>query len=582
MYAHSFATGRRKRAYHLSASMHFLDGRAFLAPATLRKAMCGRRYDVLLFIVSSILLPGAVGSSWAQTQSLTPAQQKADSAYQEGMRLLRQRHYAEALERFKEVEQFTPHLPQGYTGEGISLALMGKPEQAVAALHKALEIDPTYWVARRELGIIEWQLNRRDEAAKDLAQVAKLFPDDPSVNVILGEYQFENKNYAQANELFSKSSAQVATSSRLSLMAAQALIKTGQFQKAAASLEALTLAPGLTPQQRFQVAWLLGEAKNYSKAIQAFNALPRDFSDPFGRGYGLALAYYESGQYAKCVKTLFRLEAQGMTRPELFSLLGAAEEKSGHTLQAYDAFRQGIYRFPHDDENYLNISTLAVQHFNYDVALQVLGSGIREIPNDYKLFLTRGVVYTLRKELVKAQADYEKALALAPQESSAYVSLGICFMDQDRYAEAAQIFRQGIQKQVNDVLLYYFLADSLFRQGITASSPLYQEALDAVQRSIHLDPNFAYAYLQRGRLELIRNETDEAIRDFERARQLAPDSRTILYQLGVAYRKAGRKDEAEKLFARVSEASKEEAAQFRKGKLMEIMVTLSNNRAGPP
>lgn len=562
--------------------MYFLDGRAFLAPATLRKVMSGSRYGILLFIGLCILPAGVGGPAQAQSQSLTLAQQKADRAYQEGMKLLRQKQYAEALGRFKEVEQFTPRLPQGYTGEGISLALMGNPEQAVSALHKALEIDPTYWVARRELGIIEWQLKRKDEAAKDLAQVAKLFPDDPSVNIILGEFQFEKENYAQANEFFSKASAQVAANPRLSLMAAQALIKTGRLQEASASLEALNLMPNLNSQQRFEIAWLLGEAKDYSKAIQAFNALPPDFSDPFGRGYGLALAYYESGQYAKCVKTLLRLEAQGMTRPELFGLLGAAEEKSGHTLQAYEAFRRGIYRFPHDDENYLNISTLAVQHFNYDVALQVLGSGIREIPNDYKLFLTRGVVYTLRKELAKAQADYEKALALAPRESSAYVSLGICFIDQDRYAEAAQIFRQGIQKQVKDVLLYYFLADSLFRQGITASSPIYQEALDAVQKSIHLDPNFAYAYLQRGRLELIRNQTDAAIQDLEHARHLEPDSRTILYQLAVAYRRAGRKDEAEKLFTRVSEASKEEAARFRKGKLMEIMVTLSNNGAGPP
>lgn len=527
------------------------------------------------------LILSAGGVCTGQSQPLTPSERKADQAYEQGMKLLRAKQYPAALAQFKQVEQYTPHLPQGYTGEGIALALMGQPEQSVAALEKALQMDPNYWVARRELGIIDWQLNRKAEAAKELNAVVKLFPTDPTVNVILGQYEFENDRFAKASDFFSKASPQVAADPRLSLMAAEAFIKTGRATEAAAQLETLSHDPGLTPAQQFKIAWLLGEAKDYPAAIRLFNSLPQDFPDSFGRGYGVALAYFEQKQYAECIKALTDLKARSEVRPALFSLLGAAEEKSGQTLKAYDAFRQGILRFPRDDENYLNISTLSVEHLNYDVARQVLTSGIREIPGDYKLFLARGVVYTLRKEMSEAQADYEKALALAPGESSTYIALGICFMDQDRFAEAAQIFRQGIQKQIKDVLLYYFLADALFHQGVTASSPLYPAALAAVEGSLKLDPDFAYGYLQRGRLELIRNQTENAVTDLEHARSLAPHSRTILYQLGIAYRRAGRQAEAAKLFARVAEASKEEAAQFRKGKLMEIMMTVSNNGQSP-
>lgn len=72
-----------------------------------------------------------------------------------------------------------------------------------------------------------------------------------------------------------------------------------------------------------------------------FNSLPQDYPDRFSRNYGLALAYFENKQYADCVRVLKPLEADN-SRPELFSLLGVAEEKAGDTKAAYDAFRQAI------------------------------------------------------------------------------------------------------------------------------------------------------------------------------------------------------------------------------------------------
>lgn len=520
---------------------------------------------------------GMSPARYGRSQILTPLQRQADAAYQKGMKLLREKQYAQALQQFRWIERYIPSLPQGYTGEGIALALAGKPEQALTQLAKALQLDPSYWVARRERGIIEWNLNRKDDAAKDLGTVAKLFPDDPSVNVILGQYEFQNKNDAQAVGFFSKAPAEVAASRRLSLMAAQALIKTGAVKKAAFALESLSVAPGLTPEQQFRIGWLLGEAKDYPGAIRVFNSLPQEFTNPFGRDYGIALAYFEEGDYEQCIRTLGELKSQGILRPTLFSLSGTAEEKRGSLVQAYSAFREGIYKFPHDDENYLNIATLAVQHVSYEIAVQVLSSGIQEIPDDYRLFLSRGVVYALRNELLNAQADFERALTLAPNKSTVYVVLGTCLIDEDKYAAAAAVLQQGIRKQLKNVLLYYFLTDAILRQGITAQAPLYREALAAVQNSLKLDPNFAYGHLQRGRLELMSRQLNAAICDLEQARVLAPNSKAILYQLAVADRRAGRNADAERFFDEVTEASKEEDASFRKAKLIEAMVAVSNS-----
>jgi len=539
---------------------------------------CGNSRQAIRRALAALLLSGITVAyprpGFGQVTS--PTEQREAALYQEGMRLLREKSYSQALEQFRKLEQSAPNLPQGYTGEGIALALNGKMEEAIPVLQKAVEIDPSYWVARRELGIIDWQLSRKEAAAKELTAVVKLSPDDIPVNAILGEYNFEIKNYTAAVQCFSKARAQVAQSFPLSLMDSEALIKSGHPEEGIEELDRLIATPNLSPQQQFRIAWLLGDAGAYTKAIRMFNALPADFADPFARDYGIALAYYEDGKYADCIQSLTALKQRGIVRAELFSLLGAAQEVSGHQAQAEDAFKSGVEHFPKEDDNYLDSATLAAKDQDYIAAVNILTTGLQQIPENYKLFLTRGVAYSLQGDLRKAQLDYEKAVALAPKEPSPYLALGICFMDQNQYAAAADILREAIQKGLADVKLNYFFVDALSRQGLTASSPNYQEALATVQAAIALNPEFPYSYLQRAKLELMASHLQEAIADLEHAQKLDPNSTAIAYQLATAYRLAGKTAESNKLFAQVSNMTKLQDAEFRQSTLMGVMGSISN------
>jgi tetratricopeptide (TPR) repeat protein len=186
------------------------------------------------------------------------------------------------------------------------------------------------------------------------------------------------------------------------------------------------------------------------------------------------------------------------------------------------------------------------------------------------------VAYSLQGDLRKAQVDYERAVSLAPKEPNPYLALGICFIDQNQYAAAADILREAIQKGLADVKLNYFLVDALSRQGLTATSPHYQEAVGTVEAAIKLNPEFPYSYLQRAKLELMANHLQEAIVDLEHAQKLDPDSTAIAYQLATAYRLAGRTADSNKLFAQVSNATRLQDAEFRQSALMGVMGSISN------
>ena len=517
-------------------------------------------------------------ASPAQTHPDRSSNQEADSAYQQGMRLLDQKRYSEALEQFRSVERIAPRLPQGPGGEGIALALMGKPEQAVEALQQALHIDPSFWVARRELGIVYWSQGRKEQASQELQQLAELFPDDTAINIILGQYEFEQGNYAKALGYFAKTPSPVEQDARLSLMKGKSLLATGQKNEAGQVLQALANRPDLTPELEFQTAWALGQAEMYPSAIKLFESLPANFPDRFRREYGLALAYFENKQYPDCVRVLKPLAATD-THPNLLSLLGVAEEKTGDTKAAYDAFRRGILTNPKEAENYMNIATLSCRHLNYDLAVQILTSGIERIPGLHELYLSRGIAYTLKASFDEARADFHRSISMAPDDPGNYVALGLCELETGHLDEAVQSFEKAESAGAREPNAYYFLAEALIQKGIEPGSAAFAKAKQSLDKALELDPALSYAYLDRAKLALRANQIDSAISDLERARSTEPNSRTIAYLLAQTYQRKGEKERAVPLFAQVGSASDEEARQFRKDALTQALVVISGNES---
>jgi tetratricopeptide (TPR) repeat protein len=535
---------------------------------------CSAGLTVSLALIT--LLPAAVQTNdKTQGQSESAAHEQVDAAYQRGMKLLQEKRYADALEQFQLVARGAPRSPQGPSGEGITLALMGRPEEAIEALKRALALDPTFWAAQRELGIVYWSQNLKEESARQLEPVIALHPDDGPVSVILGQYKFEHADYRQALVYLSRVPAQVATDPRLSLIAAEAQLKTGQTAEAGATLKRLIGRTGLTNEQSFKLAWLLGQAKLFKPAIDLFSYLPANYPDEFRRYYGLALAYFGAEAYDKTIAVLNALRAHGNTRPELFGLLGVAEEKSGHTKEAYDAFRQGILTSPADAQNYLNIATLACEHLNYDLAAEILTSGIERIPNSHELFLSRGIAYTLKAQFALAQQDYNRAIELAPSEAGSYLAMGLSQLEAGDLDGAIQSFEKSSARENKDALSYYFVAEALIQKGVSPGTEAFDQAKQAADTAISLDRGFAYAYRDRAKLELQAKETDRAIIDLERAWAADPKSSSIAYLLAQAYQQKGRSSEANELFAQVREATDREAREFRRDSLTQTLVVIS-------
>jgi tetratricopeptide (TPR) repeat protein len=541
-----------------------------------------RRGWCLCQILISVSLPLiAASQSFAQSPNSTNGHQTSaaasseDSIYQSAMSLVHQKRYDGALVQFRLLETRFPQHPQGFTGEAIVLALTGESQRAVDILKKALEIDPNYWLARRELGVVYWSVGLKQESADQLGPLVHLHPDDGPVNMILGQYELERKNYEKALAYFSRIPAEMAADPNLALMGAEAQLHGSEKERAEQTLRGLEGRPDLTDEVRFRLAWLLGQARLSKEAVQEFNKLSPNYPDQFRRSYGLALAHFAEQDYQECVQTLKSLLGTGMTQPEIYSLMGVAEERSGHTQEAYQAFRTGILKNPSNTQNYLNIATLSSEHQDYALAAQMLTEAIARNPQAHELFLSRGIAYTLAARFSDAKQDYQRAVELAPEDYGVYLAMGISEQETGNLDDAVRSFREAIAHEPKDPRSYCFLTETLMQKGAVSGGSDFEEAQRSINTALSLEPNFAHAYADRAKLELSRGNTKKAIDDLERARSADPKSRQIAYALARAYQRDGDKAKADVMFREVRDQSDEDEGQFARDSLTNTLTVVS-------
>ncbi len=501
------------------------------------------RWILILALVSAVYV--SVVCSY-ETGSAAPAQVFVpdDAA---GLRLLILQKYDKALEQFRLAAKLAPCNPEPLNLEGISLTLLGRREEADRAFQKALELDPDFWVARRELAANYLHDGKTKEAANQLTEVLELAPDDQTANFLFGQISYAQQDCPSALDHFGRAGPREGQVP-VELMVAECDIATGQVETARSVLDRIKAEPALELLSRFKLGWLWGRIGEYEEAINAFNSLPANYPDPASRGYALALAYSGAGHDVECAEILKGLIARGHERSDIDALLGVSDDRLDRPEDAYMAFQNALRLDPHDEENFLNLANFCARTAQYDLALQYASQGIQALPESYRLYLCRGLLLEEREQWTQADADYHKAHELAPRAPEVFQSLALLYIEEGQLNEAVRILEDANRMAPNPGN-DYLLAETFIRQGAASSSSnQYHQAIQALDACLDLDSKFVYCYFDRGKLKFTAGDVDGAIADLEKARALKPNATDIIYKLAEAYRRAGRK-EAAGLFA---------------------------------
>lgn len=185
-----------------------------------------------------------------------------------------------------------------------------------------------------------------------------------------------------------------------------------------------------------------------------------------------------------------------------------------------------------------------------------------------------GVIRAVRGDDSAALKALREAIAFAPNHFDAQFSLGRLLFGMGDDNGAIRAFRIATTLKPSHPQALFFLASTQERSGdivgaltsyrsLIATHPEMfeghlglgvlltkrgsanrEEGLKELRRALEINTNLYEARVALGRALVANGQAQDAIEHLERAAQLAPDNPEPHYQLSLAYRRLGRKDEA--------------------------------------
>ncbi len=206
--------------------------------------------------------------------------------------------------------------------------------------------------------------------------------------------------------------------------------------------------------------------------------------------------------------------------------------------------REATRLAPDDENNYIDLVALCIDHDAFDLGFEVLGVGLHYLPQSDRLIFQRGVLHAMRSEFDLAEQDFQLASQLAPEKNLSYVGLGVTYLQAGSLAEAVRTLRDRVKQKPDDAILLYLLGEALMRSGAAPGDSDFTEARTALERSVRFNAAFVPSHVELGKIYLRENRLDEAVVLLEKARALDPREKAVYSQLLVAYRRQKKPEQA--------------------------------------
>jgi len=366
---------------------------------------------------------------------------------------------------------------------------LGGTDDALAALDRALEIEPSYSEARVLRARIRIDNGDAEAALDDLRRARKRFPEDRDLALgvvrLLVKTERTDDARAQIRETFEQFGDDGFAVYSLALLAMQ----IGAWSDAQIYLERMLAMDQRTSTAHYYLARIAHQDGDCDTALR---------------------------HYIKVGRGDHRFDA-GLQAAECMAELGRADEARLHL----DRMRK---RYDEPRARIRIASTLArVEHIAGDPAraLAVLGDAVEQYPDQLDLRYSRALTAAEQDRFELARSDLERILEREPDNARALNALGYMLANRNlELARARDMIERALEQNPQDPATIDSMGWVLYRQGE------YRQALDYLREAWELDPDPEIA-AHLGEVLWALDRRDEARTIWDEARELSPDSEIL-------------------------------------------------------
>ncbi len=475
--------------------------------------------------------------------------------------------HARADASFLEAIRLSPSSPAPYNNLGISYLRQNRGEEALKTFNRALVIDPRNVTAHYNLGLLFMKSGDLGKSVAHLEQARSLRPQDPSILFNLARAYFQMGSYASA-VLTLKELDRLPVSSRLAEVQnlfGTVLTRVGQLDEAIARLRrAAGLDPaGSDPHYKLALVWQ--KKGNLDEALKEIQEAIRLQKPPVAEHY-LALGMIhrernETERADRAFKRAFEIAPDAQSTRFALAVLLRDAGRYPEAVREFERVRSLGRSYDLD----VNLAMTYYLSGDFPRALNLLEEISAASPGSkpasfYKLLAE---VYAKLERWSDALGTLEKAIELDPRNPILYFDLGLVFVNLNALRQAEELFL-GVLKHIPEAPeLYVGLAQARMFQDH------YLEALEALERAIALDPNYAEAHYLMGNCWNELNRYAEARRAYEKAISLAPERDDFHFSFASALETTGEEEAAWREFEKVVSLNPNSAdGHYRLGRLL--------------
>ena len=230
-------------------------------------------------------------------------------------------------------------------------------------------------------------------------------------------------------------------------------------------------------------------------------------------------------------------------RGEALWFLYLETKNTAHAREALEAGAEALRLQPNSAEVRYTVALALDGTGRHEEAIEELQRALAVRPNYEDARRSLGQILARQGRIDEAIAEFQKAIELRPNSWANFSALGLSLYQADRYEEAAKAFSRVIELQPESALGHQQLGVTYQMLGKK------DEALDSYGKAIAIAA-LPQAYSAIGVLLHERGDYAGAVDAYQKAIAIRPNSHITHRNLGDALRRLGRREPAQRAYAR--------------------------------
>ena len=341
------------------------------------------------------------------------------------------------------------------------------------------------------------------------------------------------------------------------------LSETGRQNQATSERAPSSSSETAKAEDEMQRGTVLTRQGRFKEAIPHLLAARESAINTYAIEFNLGLCYVGMSEFDEAIPILDELRRRGHETADVDNLLAQAYVGKGQRSEALTALQRAAAISPQNEKLFTFVADACADHQDFELGLKVVDVGLRSLPQSARLHYEKAVLLSQLDQFDVAKGDFELTRKLAQGSEIGYLAAGQEELLEGNIAEGIRIAREGIGKGIQNPALLVILGKALLRSGITPGQPEFNEAQQALEKSVAERPNDADSQIALGQVYLLGGHLDDAIAALEAARKMRPEQPSIYASLAKAYRQKGDSRRAEESIAKLQSLNQAQAERIR-------------------